>query len=102
MFGLSINCKCSTCGEKRARAGVIGSLRRRCTAKCGACGARQMSELSFRSYLLLILYTQIIVTFVGLPIVLGLAGGNWLVASVGIAAFLLLVLPVGVVLHART
>jgi hypothetical protein len=70
-------------------------------AICRACDARQISELSFQSYLLILFYSQIVVMLVGLPIILGMAGGNWFVAFTGLAAFLLLTLPVGMVLHAR-
>jgi hypothetical protein len=51
--------------------------------------------------LLILFYSQIVVMLVGLPIILGMAGGNWFVAFTGLAAFLLLTLPVGMVLHAR-
>lgn len=74
---------------------------RRYTIACADCGSELTSELSGRSYFLLLVYAHIVFAVVAVPLVLGLAGGHWLIAAASLLVFLLAVMPVAMLLHAR-
>jgi pilus assembly protein TadC len=59
------------------------------------------TELSFTSYLALLVYVHIIALLVGAPFVLSLAGGKWLFAAGALLVFFMLTVPPAAAVHAR-
>jgi hypothetical protein len=82
--------------------GGVQYLKRRYTITCKSCGHKMTSELSFTSYLILIVYVQVITMLVGALFVLAVVGGYWLFAVVALFAFFLLTVPPAMALHIRS
>lgn len=81
--------------------GGAGYLKRSYSVTCKSCGHLMISELSFKTYLMLLIYVHIVTLLVGVPFVLALAGGYWLFAVAALFVFFLLTVPPAAVLHAR-
>lgn len=92
---------CPVCNVGHVAFGKIGCVRRCCTAKCSNCGQVFYSDLSYSTYLLLMIYIHVILAMTGIPMVFALAGGAWFVAMMALTVFFLFVIPPAMVLHAR-
>lgn len=101
MIGL-VTVPCSACGREHIVLGGAQYLKRRYSITCKSCRLRMTSELNFGTYLILIIYTQVVVLLTGAPFVLALAGGYWLIAAAAAFGFFLLTVPPAAVLHARS
>jgi hypothetical protein len=98
---LRVSGRCPACGACGQRIGVLGFAKRSCALICRQCQATLYSDLGWSSYLLLILYLQVMVFIFGLPFMLALVSGKWLAAALALALLLLVTVPVGMALHAR-
>lgn len=94
--------RCAACGNGNTVVGGVQYLKRRYSLTCRVCGHKMTSELTFKSYLFLIIYVQIVTILIGAPFVLALAGGYWLVAAAAVFAFFLLTVPPAIALHTRS
>jgi hypothetical protein len=68
---------------------------------CKHCGLTLVSELGVGTYVMLAIFTTLITFATGLPFVLALAAKAWLAALAIAVVFLLWVLPVYMIAHAR-
>lgn len=93
--------KCPSCGVRLQLSKMANSLRRNYTVTCANCGTELQSQLSNRSYILLIIYAHVVFVAISVPLVLALAGGKWLFAAASLLVFLLATLPVAMLLHTR-
>lgn len=92
---------CPVCASESQSVGMLGCLRRRCKLTCTSCGRRLQTELSFATYAWFVLYIHIVLAVTGVPLIFALVAKSWIVAAAVSAAFLLCVIPLGLVLHAR-
>lgn len=92
---------CPACGAGGQSVGVLDSVKRSCSLTCRQCQATLYSDLGWSSYLLLVLYQQVIVFLFGLPFLIALVSGRWLAAAGALFLFLLFLVPPGMALHAR-
>lgn len=92
---------CPSCGAHGQYFSTLKSLKRVVKKKCGSCGVEIESEIGHGKYILLLIYTHVILTLVAIPLVLAIAGERWGVAIASAAIFVILVLPPAMVLHAR-
>lgn len=79
----------------------MGCINRACKCECAECGEKLVSELRFRTLLLFAVYTTLLAFIFGAPIIAGLLEGDWLLGLGSSAIFVLLVWPVGLLLHVR-
>jgi len=92
---------CPACGAGSQRIGALDFAKRSCALTCRQCQATLYSDLGWSSYLMLILYLQVMVFIFGLPFLIALASGKWLAAAFALALLLLFSVPVGMTLHSR-
>jgi uncharacterized protein (DUF983 family) len=92
---------CPSCGADGQSFRLFQYLERRCSTNCTNCERTLVSEFGSGKYLLLLLYMHIILLLIGLPLVLSLAGGLWLLAALVFLPSLALILPPAMIAHAR-
>jgi hypothetical protein len=92
---------CPVCGTGGQSFGILGNLKRRCSMTCRHCGARLSSDLGTGTRIVLSIYSTLIAMVVGLPFMVALVNGNWILAAGAALAILLLVLPPYIICHAR-
>ncbi len=70
--------------------------------KCKKCGSSIKSRITSGKHMVLIIYDQAFVVVLGLPLIAALISETWCLATVCIAAFMILAVPPALVLHARS
>lgn len=97
----TVTFSCPSCGSQGQHFSALKSLKRVVKKKCSSCGVEIESEIGDGKYMLLLVYTHVILALVAIPLVLAMAGERWGVAIASAAIFGVLVLPPALVLHTR-
>jgi len=92
---------CPSCGSPGQHFSAIQSLNRVAKRKCDSCGIEIESDVGNWKYILLLIYIQVIVTLVALPLVLAIVTERWGIAIAFAAVFVVFVWPPAMMLHAR-
>lgn len=93
--------RCPICDSALQWPGAIKCLSRRYEITCINCGQRVESELTIIEYILLLLYTQILVFTLGVVFIFSLIGELWNYSLISLTLFsILLYFPASLV-HAR-
>jgi len=97
----SIWVTCPACGTPGQSFGVFASLKRRCTLSCRECARPLVSDLTRGTYALLAIYSSLLATVVGVPLVLALVARAWIAVTAMVLLLVLCLVPPYLVAHAR-
>jgi hypothetical protein len=92
---------CQYCDEPYPKTSALKCLLHRYEIHCKICDCTTASELGWRAKIILNIYTQILTFLLGVPIVVGIAVGDWTLAFVSLLAFAILAISPAMFLHAR-
>ena len=92
---------CPICGNALKNLPILKSLSRSYLVNCTSCGSKLISDIGWGWYLLISLYSQIILFALALPLIFGLIAGSWITVGIALLAFFTLTLTPAAVVHAH-
>jgi hypothetical protein len=92
---------CHSCGMSYPKTSVLKCLLHHYRIHCKICGATTVSQLGWRSIVLMGIYTQVMATLLSIPTISGILSGHWAITSASLLVFGALVFPPAMFLHAR-